>query len=95
MQNSLFFLTTKFTEIRNSKLKSFQNMLSRIHSIKYFVRHFLNFVIDTNLFGSFHALTQEILPNKEDLAADKDTEQRAFLIILLLHTVVLKHQHFQ
>ncbi len=24
--------------------------------MKYFIRHFLNFVIDTNLFGNFHAL---------------------------------------
>ncbi len=55
--------------------------------MKYFVRHFLNFVIDTKLIGN--------LANKEDqknLAAGKGTEQRAFLIILF--TLLFKTSTF-
>jgi len=40
-------------------------MLRRVNSVKYFVRHFFNFVIDTKCVN-FHALTPEISTNKED-----------------------------
>ncbi len=52
--------------------------------MKYFVRHFLNLLLIKNLFAISMLLTQEILQNKEELSAGKDTEQRAFNLIATL-----------
>jgi len=44
VNKTLFFLCSKVTGIWDIRLKSFQNMLSRVLSVEFFERHFLIFI---------------------------------------------------
>lgn len=53
---------------------------------QYFVRPFLILLLIQHLFSIFHTFAEyETKEDQRNLAAENETEQRAFIVTLLLH----------